>query len=273
MKKFIVLLLVLSFAIATLPAFAQDPEEELPLYTLTILESGTPLEDAFGEDTDLVRLYAFSATAEDVISVSMAADEEAFIDPYLFVLSADGMVLASDDDSGEMALDAAVSDVMVEEDGVYFVVAATFGGLLGADGSERVEPQGFTLTLEGATPSVEFGEDGIELDLVQLTAGESPIFELTEDVRFAWFYFEGTAESTVDIVLQSDDFDTLLYVFGPDGSRVAVNDDSDNAADGSLNSRVTLEVAEDGNYLVFATRFSFDVIDDVQAGEAMISFE
>lgn len=273
MKKLLVVLFALSLVVGALPTFAQEPEEELPVFNFGVLESGVPFEDAFGVDSDLARLYAFSATADDTISLSMVSGETSFIDPYLFILSANGEVLASDDDSGEAALDAAISDVIIPEDGVYFVLATTFGALLGADGEERLEEQSFTLLLEGATPSVEFGEEGIDLDVRLLSAGDNPIIELADDVRFELFYFEGTADTTVNIVLQSDDFDALLYVFGPDGSRVGANDDSDNADDGALNSRVELEVAEDGNYLVIATRLSFDVLDELTNGEGIVSIE
>ena len=63
--------------------------------------------------------------------------------------------------------------------------------------------------------------------------------------------FEGTAGNTVTIRMQSEDFDTVMALLGPDGTELAVNDD----ADRSLNSRIVYELPSNGTYTVLARSF------------------
>jgi hypothetical protein len=64
-----------------------------------------------------------------------------------------------------------------------------------------------------------------------------------------------TAGETVDIDLQSDDFDTLVRVVDADGNEVAEDDDG---GESGLNSLLTLEAPEDGTYTILVTSFFGD---------------
>ena len=92
---------------------------------------------------------------------------------------------------------------------------------------------------EAATPIV-FG---------QQVAGEINDETWRQDYRF-----EGEADQDVVITLTAtgEDLDTYLVVIGPDGARVAENDDSES---GSTDSSITLTLPETGTYVVIATRF------------------
>lgn len=63
--------------------------------------------------------------------------------------------------------------------------------------------------------------------------------------------FEGTAGSTVTIRMQSDEFDPVLALLGPNGAELAANDD----ADRSLNSRIVYAIPSNGTYTVLARSF------------------
>jgi len=74
----------------------------------------------------------------------------------------------------------------------------------------------------------------------------------TEPVYF--ITFEGVEGQSLDITLDSDDFDPLLYVFDPNGARIGVNDDED-----GLNSAFSgLELPQTGTYLLFVTSYGYD---------------
>lgn len=64
--------------------------------------------------------------------------------------------------------------------------------------------------------------------------------------------FTGNAGQSVVITLDSEDFDTVLSVLGPDGEEIAYNDDSGN----SLNSRVIITLPTRGTYTAVARSFS-----------------
>ncbi|HZG39141.1 MAG TPA: tetratricopeptide repeat protein [Nodosilinea sp.] len=64
--------------------------------------------------------------------------------------------------------------------------------------------------------------------------------------------FEGTVGQTITITLESEAFDPVLSLRGPDDAEIAFNDDFG----GTLNSQITIELPEDGVYSVVARSFS-----------------
>jgi len=74
--------------------------------------------------------------------------------------------------------------------------------------------------------------------------------------------FDGVEGETFDLSLESQDFDTVLHLFGSNGDRLAVNDDFDGT--NSTISGFTVPVT--GRYLIFATDYFFTTIDDEESG-------
>ncbi|MGB6015130.1 MAG: pre-peptidase C-terminal domain-containing protein [Nodosilinea sp.] len=68
----------------------------------------------------------------------------------------------------------------------------------------------------------------------------------------ATYTFDGTTGQSITITLDSEDFDPVLSLLGPDEAEVAANDDFG----GTLNSKIILELPEDGAYTVVAKSFS-----------------
>lgn len=68
----------------------------------------------------------------------------------------------------------------------------------------------------------------------------------------ATYTFEGTTGQAITITLDSEDFDPVLSLLGPDETEIAANDDFG----GTLNSTIILELPEDGAYTVVAKSFS-----------------
>lgn len=66
------------------------------------------------------------------------------------------------------------------------------------------------------------------------------------------YAFEGKAGQAMTIELQSEDFDTILLLKGPDGEVLTSNDDYG----GTLNSTIVIELPEDGTYNAVASSFS-----------------
>lgn len=66
------------------------------------------------------------------------------------------------------------------------------------------------------------------------------------------YQFEGVGGQTVSISMNSEEFDTLLVLLGPDGEEVAMNDDFAR----SLNSKIITTLPTDGTYTVLAKSYS-----------------
>jgi hypothetical protein len=70
--------------------------------------------------------------------------------------------------------------------------------------------------------------------------------ELDDGTRAQAWALEGRAGQTVNILLESDDFDAYLYLTGPGIASPMSDDDSG----GELNARITVTFPEAGTYLV-----------------------
>jgi hypothetical protein len=67
------------------------------------------------------------------------------------------------------------------------------------------------------------------------------------------FVFEGTAGDIVTVLVESDEFPTIIHLFDPTGARLAVDP----------SAITSLELTEDGVYLILATDvFFYDVLED-----------
>ncbi|MEL6160042.1 MAG: pre-peptidase C-terminal domain-containing protein [Cyanobacteria bacterium J06623_5] len=66
------------------------------------------------------------------------------------------------------------------------------------------------------------------------------------------YTFDGEAGQTMTIELQSEDFDTILLLKGPDGEIITSNDDYG----GTLNSTIVVELPTAGTYSAVASSFS-----------------
>ena len=99
----------------------------------------------------------------------------------------------------------------------------------------------------------------------QLELGVAVTGSLTEDdgqnfkdgSRLDVLTFRGEAGQSLLLTAESDDFDTYLTVFGPDGSLLGANDDAwDSYSTSYYQSAVELELLEDGRYTVIVGAYS-----------------
>lgn len=242
----LILTLIFIFAFASL-VHAQEDTYELPA-----IAEGDTVEGSF-EDNITTQLYAFYGSEGDNVSITMTQDSPD-LDPFLVLLNAEGEVLAYDDDSGSVQLSSAINNVILEDDGVYFVLATSF---LFVDGTEisTDDTLDYTLTVTGHTSPEDVEDtDVISIEIEPLAIGDSAEGESTEDNPATFFFLEGTEGDSLTISLENAEnaiFFTVLHIFAPDGSRIAV--------DASL---AQLELEEDGIYVIMATdQFFYTAID------------
>jgi len=243
MSRLIGLTLILLLIFVPL-AQAQEDVFELPA-----IASGDVVTDSF-EDEVTAKLYAFYGSAGDSVTITMTQNS-ADLDPFLVLLDSDGAVLAYDDDSGSPSLAAAIDSVRLDDDGVYFVIASSFYFVDGSEGSTDSELS-YDLSISGQnTPGDVDDADTISLEVDVLSVGDSVDGESDDNAPAAIFYLDGSSGDSATISIEDADFLTLLHVFAPDGSRIAV--------DASL---ADIDLDEDGIYVIIATdNFFYEAVD------------
>lgn len=271
----ITLLVVLLTAFTSIAIHAQDEDtdaEDTFEFSLGILEDGEAIEGEF-TDTITARLYGFNATEGDTVTISMNdTSEDGELDPFLVLLGAAGEVIAVDDDSGEASLDARI-EAELPATGGYFILASTFTNIrLNAttDVASEKDPVSYELTLTGntqPTESEDYSPDSVPFFRGEMAIGDGFAGFSNLDEPVFYVLFEGEAGQVIDIELSSDDFDTILHVFGNGGDRIAFNDDGTEVVG---NSVITgLELPTTGEYIIFATDYYFlDAINGLDSEEA-----
>lgn len=109
------------------------------------------------------------------------------------------------------------------------------------------------------TSTIEVPEFIATLDPVDAASATPIVYyqqvtgEITDEQWQDVYSFEGKAgdEVTIDMTSTEPDFDAYLVLFGPDGERIAENDDGPNPP----YSHLELTLPSDGTYVLVATRF------------------
>jgi hypothetical protein len=219
-------------------------------------ETSTPLPQAdlrygdnVGETLTSGRgdLWTFSAEAGDVVTITMTSGE---FDTFLALFDPGGDYLTCDDDSaGEY--NASIHDFPMNTSGIYTINA--MGLTPDSMGSYSLSisntPNGLAHTRIG----------GGSLNIGDMKSGS--LERWTGD---AWT-FDGSAGDVVSVGARSDDFDTVLSIYGPDLYREAWDDDGL----GGLNSLISgLTLPTGGRYAIVVRSFSDSSIGAYELGTA-----
>lgn len=250
-------------------SFRPFPEEQ-GAYTLTLTGGATCTTSAIAygdtksgtlntsdctnfidEDGTPVELYTFSGTAGQQIAITMTATT-GNLDPYLYLLTPDGELLADDDNGGGGSIariPAGAGFGRLPATGTYTIVVNT--RLTSQSGN-------YTLTLTRAAT---------DCPSTQLTVGTAANGALTngdcrlpEDGSFVDAYtFTGTANDQVIISMTSSTSGLVPVVFllGPAGNTllIDVNEDGDNIARLPFDGTPTFTLPVTGTYTVLANSF------------------
>lgn len=219
-------------------------------FDLTVVADGDSVEASFADEIT-THLYAFYGTAGDSVNITMTQENDE-LDPFLVLFDSEGAVLDYDDDSGSIDFSASLENVILDDDGVYFVMATSVL-FVDAIESDTADDLPYILSISGqTTPENVEDADVMSLDIETLSIGDSLAGESAEDAPLALFYLDANAGDSLTISLEDADFFTLLMVFAPDGSRLV--------ADASL---AELDLEEDGIYTIIATeQFFYGAMDE-----------
>jgi hypothetical protein len=175
-------------------------------------------------------VYRLVGTEGSRVVLDLMSDD---FDAYLEVVDEDGGEYSDDDSGGD--LNSRLSYVF-GRDGAITITARSLSG---------TDEGAFTLQAQTA-----------EVDLL----GEFRGTLLADGPRghdgrlLSRHEFEGNAGDTVSITLESDDFDTVLFVNLPNGRSLGMNDDE---GDGT-NSKLDVVLPEDGVYVLYVSAYDED---------------
>ncbi len=248
MKKFLLIVFVIMLTGVGV-IFAQDDETALDI---PVLEDSVVVEDSFG-DGIFARLYAFTGTEGDLVSIGMAPTGNSELDPYLVLLGDAGQVYMTNDDAQSGTHASLIEDFELPTTGTYLVLATAWDTRLDQSAAEDTERDlSYQLAMQGNNIP---NDSDITLVPAEVAVGSRGTLELTTEQPIFYITFVGEEGDVVTISAESSDLDTLLYLFDREGNRVVVNDDR---ASGNLSSAIEgYELPQDGTYLIFVTAYNF----------------
>ncbi|MFQ3567846.1 MAG: PPC domain-containing protein [Aggregatilineales bacterium] len=190
--------------------------------------------------------YSFRANAGDVIAIQMQR-VSGDLDPYLMLVNSRAFVIAENDDvPGSGSLDAAIQGYLIEEDGVYVIIATRFGQAAGRSSGS------FVLTLQRASDG---GLGRSALAARPIAIGATVTGEINDEQVNQFYRFEGRRGETITITMVRNpggDLDSYLILANASVQELASNDDSF----GTQNSTIeAFTLPYDGIYYVIATRY------------------
>lgn len=219
--------------------------DETGLYAITLERTGVGVELVTGGGElgygDSVRAqvsdeygdeWTFEGEAGDQVRISMSSPA---IDSYLELLAPDGSYILGDEDSGS-EFNALIDGYVLPESGTYTIVATGLG-----------QTGQYALSLERTATSVELTVGGGPVQFGQTVSGT-----LITDLGDTWT-FDGGRGDVVRITMRSEEFDTFLELWGPDGNLIADNDDAYEETNAVIEN---IWLPRDGTYSIVARAFS-----------------
>jgi S1-C subfamily serine protease len=196
-------------------------------------------------DNSYFDAYTFEGRAGQQVVIEMNSSE---VDSYLILLSPDGRDLAQDDD-GAGGSNAKLTTTL-PADGLYTVLANSYQP--GETGSYNIRLAAASAGSQQAAAGSSPQQQGRVLLQEQGTLGpDAPVLQ-SDGSHYREYTFQGTAGQTVNISLESTDFDPYLILVGPDGQPVDQNDD---ATPNNPNSALTVTLRANGTYRVIANSY------------------
>ena len=218
------------------------------------VQGALSVSDFINTDDRYVEAWAFRGRPGQDVSIDLVSDD---FDSYLYVVGPGLEETLGDDDSGG-ACHSRINLTVLDR-GVFHVVASS-------SGSRQTGTYQLRLSRE-AGPIVEWscgGVDGAALaalptDGRELTWGEpvrgrlsGPEATLGDGKPVQAWTIEALEGETATIRLESEDFDSYLFAYGPGMSETMTDDDSG----GGLNSELTILFPETGTYTIGAGALS-----------------
>ncbi|MCL4877368.1 MAG: pre-peptidase C-terminal domain-containing protein [Anaerolineae bacterium] len=189
----------------------------------------------------VLNVYIFKGEAEDEISVTLESPDGG-LDPYLFLLDANQVPIAENDDIIDGQNRNSQIEFVVPESGYYVIVATRFE----QDAGTTAGPFALTLRRAGDPVSPETANSGSfvqRLGAQRINAGDTPDGAF-QPLQFTKVYtFPASAGTVIDFSVTTDDNSATTVILTNDRMQPIASTDS-----GTL---LGVSVPSTGNYLIF----------------------
>ena len=182
--------------------------------------------------------YPIQGQAGQRLQVNLTSQD---LDTYLILQNQAGEVVAEDDDGGDGT--NSFLDTVLPTTGTYQVVATSYGE--GNTGTYQLSAKEFRQVANPLLAPVtgNLGEGSENVPIRYTKAGDR-------------YTIEGQAGQSVEIAMESSDFDTYVILQDEQGQQIAFNDDGSDSTNSSLNT----VLPSSGNYRVIATGYGDDSV-------------
>lgn len=213
-----------------------NPPQALTLNGQLISDRLGPGDNVLPVDNSFFKAYRFEGRAGQQVRIDMVSRE---IDPFLILVAPNGRTLAQDYNSGGNGNARIVTSLPIS--GTYLLIANSYqAGEVGSFGL-RAMTSGAALRNPNASRQTR---SAIQL---QGTLGPGAPILPSDGSWYRSYTFDGVAGQPVRIILESSEFDTYLALLGPDGRKVAENN---NVGRNNPNSAINLTLPRSGTYRV-----------------------
>lgn len=189
--------------------------------------------------------YTFQAEAGDIVNIHMARSS-GNLDAYLQVVDRGGFVLADNDDiPGSGTKNARIDGLLIEETGLYVIVATRYGQVSGESTGS------FILTLNEARNS---GLGNSRLAPAPLSFDQPVENAISDDTYERYYRFQGQRDDLMTVTMDQIGglLDAYLILADAQQNPLAIDDDSG----AGRNARIDrYRLPRDGTYILIATRF------------------
>lgn len=187
--------------------------------------------------------YGFRARAGDILNIEMQRGSGS-LDPYLQVVNSQQRIIASNDDWVDTN-DSRIDSLLIEEDGIYIIIASRYGQENGSSSGS------FVLSVDRAVGS---GLGNSPRAAVPLRPGEVQSDVLTDQQTVKYYTFQAQRDDIVTIRMDRDGgrLDPLVRLANAGLQELTADDDSGE----NKNARIErYMIPADGLYYIIATRF------------------
>ncbi len=189
--------------------------------------------------------YSFRAQRGDIVNIRMRR-VSGDLDPYLQVVNSETFVIADNDDmlGATIPFDAGIEGLVIEEDGLYVIIASRYGQTAG-----RSEGN-FVLIIEEADNS---GLGNSVQTALTLQVGESIDGMLSENQFVNYYRFEARANDLITVRMSraTGNLDSFLVLANAGMQELIFDDDGGGGQNAEIRQYI---IPADGIYYIIATR-------------------
>ncbi|HAO13932.1 MAG TPA: serine protease [Planktothrix sp. UBA8407] len=188
-------------------------------------------------DNSFYHVYAFEGKAGQEVVIEMNSKE---VDSYLILLTEAGEELAQDDDGGGEKNAKIVATLPT--DGTYILLVNSY---------EAGEAGAYRLHLKATESSSNSPRGQLILNQKGVLENQDSVLS-SDNSLYDEYTFDGKQGQSVVIRLESQDFDSYLALFDPQGKLIAENDD---ASQSDKNAQIRVTLPATGRYRVVVNAY------------------